>query len=161
MLRTESSAVNQMHRRLHRPGFCPEQKRFGNALPRHERALRGLVRDVYATRFGDAAAQTIEAKLSERELETLRRALRTRPPGSDPLTMVDYLYLGQLPPLLFANEVWQDVKSRLSDQSGCQAASASCDRPDCTCSKRNRARSRSGAGSSAQGNCRMQRRSGV
>ena len=80
-----------------------------------ERALRALVRDIYAAKFGGAAASTIEAKLSERERETLTRALRTRPPGSDPLTMVDYLYLGQLPALLFASEVWHYVKSKLND----------------------------------------------
>ena len=45
------------------------------------------------------------------------RALRSRPPGSDPLTVVDYLYLGQLPPLLFANDVWQEVRSRLRDEA--------------------------------------------
>jgi hypothetical protein len=28
---------------------------------------------------------------------------------------VDYLYLGQLPALLFASEVWQYVKSKLND----------------------------------------------
>ena len=70
-----------------------------------ERALRRLVREVYASRFGDTAAAAIEAKLPERDREALSRALRTRPPGSDPLTVVDYLYLGQLPPLLFANDV--------------------------------------------------------
>jgi hypothetical protein len=41
------------------------------------------------------------------------RALRSRPPGSDPLTILDYLYLAALPPLLFANDVWQDAKTRL------------------------------------------------
>ena len=68
-----------------------------------------------ANRRRPDAAPTIQAKLKERERETLTRALRTRPPGSDPLTVVDYLYLGQLPALLFASEVWQYVKSRLSD----------------------------------------------
>ena len=52
--------------------------------------------------------------MPERERETLARALRTRPPGSDPLTVVDYLYLGQLPALLFASEVWQYVKPKLN-----------------------------------------------
>ena len=66
-------------------------------------------------KFGDAAASTIEAKLPEPEREILTRALRRRPPGSDSLTVVDYLYLGQLPALLFASEVWQYVKSKMSD----------------------------------------------
>ena len=52
--------------------------------------------------------------MPERERETLARALRTRPPGSDPLTVVDYLYLGQLPALLFASAVWQYVKPKLN-----------------------------------------------
>ena len=97
------------------PWFLPGTEAVWQRIGETERALRTLVREVYATKFGDAAASTIEAKLSERERETLTRALRTRPPGSDPLTVVDYLYLGQLPALLFANEVWQHVKSKLND----------------------------------------------
>jgi hypothetical protein len=96
------------------PWFLPGAEAVWQRISETERALRALVRDVYAIKFGDAAASTIEAKLPERERETLARALRTRPPGSDPLTLVDYLYLGQLPPLLFANEVWPDVKLRIS-----------------------------------------------
>lgn len=99
------------------PWFLPGAEAVWQRIGETERALRALVRDVYATKFGDAAAPTIQAKLSERERETLTRALRTRPPGSDPLTVVDYLYLGQLPGLLFASEVWQSVKSKLSDDA--------------------------------------------
>jgi hypothetical protein len=55
--------------------------------------------------------------LPARERETLARALRARPVGADPLTLVDYLYLGQLPPLLFANDVWPLAKARLGDTS--------------------------------------------
>jgi hypothetical protein len=97
------------------PWFLPGTEAVWQRIGETERALRALVRDVYATKFGDSAASIIEAKLSERERETLTRALRTRPPGSDPLTVVDYLYLGQLPSLLFASEVWQYVKAKLSD----------------------------------------------
>ena len=97
------------------PWFLPGAEAVWQRIGETERALRALVRGVYATKFGDAAASTIEAKLSERERETLTRALRTRPPGSDPLTVVDYLYLGQLPALLFASEVWQYAKAKLSD----------------------------------------------
>ena len=32
--------------------------------------------------------------------------------GSEPLSIVDYLYLGQLPPLLFATDAWQDARQR-------------------------------------------------
>ena len=95
--------------------FLPGAEAVWQRIGETERALRALVREVYATKFGDAAARTIEAKLPERERETLTRALRTRPPGSDPLTVVDYLYLNQLPALLFASEVWQYVKAKLSD----------------------------------------------
>jgi hypothetical protein len=97
------------------PWFLPGTKAVWQRIRETERALRALVRDAYATKFGDSAASIIEAKLSERERETLTRALRTRPPGSDPLTVVDYLYLGQLPSLLFASEVWQYAKAKLSD----------------------------------------------
>ena len=91
------------------PGTEPVWQRIGET----ERALRALVRDVYSAKFGDAAASTIQSKLPEREQETLARALRSRPPGSDPLTVVDYLYLGQLPTLLFANEIWEYVRGQL------------------------------------------------
>ena len=94
--------------------FLPGAEAVWQRIGETERALRALVRDVYAMKFGDGAAATIEAKLSERERETLTRALRTRPPGSDPLSVVDYLYLNQLPALLFASDVWQYVKSKLS-----------------------------------------------
>jgi hypothetical protein len=97
------------------PWFLPGAQAVWQRIAETERALRALVREVYATKFGDGAAATIQAKLPEREQETLTRALRTRPVGSDPMTVVDYLYLGQLPPLLFASEVWQHVRPRLGD----------------------------------------------
>jgi hypothetical protein len=62
-----------------------------------ERALRAVVREVYAARFRETAAQRIEEALPERERESLARALRARPAGSEPLSIVDYLYLSQLP----------------------------------------------------------------
>ena len=108
-----------------------------------------------ATRFGDGAAASIEAKLPERERETLTRALRSRPAGSDPLTVVDYLYLGQLPPLLFANDVWQYAKTRLSDAADAKQRLQLAHCPDRPCPKRNRARARSRAGPSAQSDCSM------
>jgi hypothetical protein len=99
------------------PWFLPGAEVVWQRIVDTERALRSLVREVYASRFGDTAAETIQAKLPERDRESLMRALRSRPPGSDPLTVVDYLYLGQLPPLLFANDVWQEVRSRLRDEA--------------------------------------------
>jgi hypothetical protein len=74
-------------------------------------------RAVYAARFGEAAARKIEETLPEREREGLARALRARPAGSEPLSIVDYLYLGQLPSLLFAADTWQDFRRRLIDAS--------------------------------------------
>ena len=41
-----------------------------------ERALRAVVREVYAARFRETAAQRIEEALPERERESLARALR-------------------------------------------------------------------------------------
>jgi hypothetical protein len=68
------------------------------------------VRSVYAAHFVEAAAHRIEQALSERERETLTRALRGRDAAGDGLVIVDYLYLGQLPPLLFAPELWQETR---------------------------------------------------
>ena len=70
---------------------------------------------LYVARFGEAAARRIEDALPERDRETLARALRARPEGSEPLSIVDYLYLAQLPPLLFAADVWQNARVRLGD----------------------------------------------
>ena len=44
--------------------------------------------------------------------ERLERALRARAAGADPLSIVDYLYLAQLPALLFAAEVWPTARTR-------------------------------------------------
>ena len=49
-----------------------------------ERALRAVVREVYAARFREMAAQRIEEALPERERESLARALRARPAVSKP-----------------------------------------------------------------------------
>ncbi|MDQ3347742.1 MAG: DUF262 domain-containing protein [Acidobacteriota bacterium] len=95
------------------PWFLPGAEAVWQRIMKTERALRGVVREVYAARFGDGAARRIEEGLPERERETLVRALRGRPAGSEPLSIVDYLYLGQLPPLLFAADVWQDARRRL------------------------------------------------
>ena len=76
--------------------------------------MRLLVREVYVERFGENAPRRIEEALPDRDREVLTRALRARPPGSDPLSIADYLYLGQLPSLLFAKETWQQARLRLS-----------------------------------------------
>jgi hypothetical protein len=95
------------------PWFLPGAEAVWQSIVNTERALRAVVREVYATRFGEAAARRIEEALPESEREILTRALRARPAGSDPLSIVDYLYLGQLPPLLFATDVWQDARRRV------------------------------------------------
>ncbi len=97
------------------PWFLPGTEAVWQRIVETERALRGVVRDVYAARFGESAARKIEEGLPEREREAVARALRARPAGSEPLSMVDYLYLGQLPPLLFAADAWQDARRRLGD----------------------------------------------
>ena len=78
-----------------------------------ERALRSLVRKVYAGTYGDSAVRKIEEALTEREREILARALRARPAVSEPLSIVDYLYLGQLLSLLFAPSAWQYLREKL------------------------------------------------
>ena len=96
------------------PWFLPGAEAVWLRIVETERALRGVVREVYAARFGEAAAQRIEGALPERERETLARALRSRPAGSEPLSIVDYLYLGQLPRLLFEADVQQEARGRFS-----------------------------------------------
>ena len=78
-----------------------------------ERALRGAVRDVYVARFGESAATMIEEALPEGERQSLARALRSRPAGADTLSIVDYLYIKQLPVLLFRSEVQEEARRRL------------------------------------------------
>jgi hypothetical protein len=94
------------------PWFLPGAEAVWQRIAEAERALRGVVREVYSARFGDAAALKIEETIPEREREGLVRALRARPAGSEPLSIVDYLYIGQLPPLLFAADVWQTARDR-------------------------------------------------
>lgn len=92
------------------PWFLPGSEAVWQNIAETERALRAVVRDVYANRFGNRAAVKIEDSLSEPERESLSRSLRARPSGTDALSVVDYLYLAQLPPLLFAQDVWQYAK---------------------------------------------------
>ena len=99
------------------PWFLPGAEAVWQRIVDTERALRALAREVYAECFGQSAARRIEETLPERERETLARALRARPQGSDPLSIVDYLYLAQLPPLLFATDVWPHARLRLGAAS--------------------------------------------
>lgn len=95
------------------PWFLPGTEEAWTSIAETERSLRALVRGAYAKRFEGKAAAAIEGALSEPERQSLSRALRSRPAGADPLTIVDYLYLGQLPALLFANDVWPQVSAAL------------------------------------------------
>jgi len=95
------------------PWFLPGAEEVWRNIAETERALRGVVRDVYLARFPQAAATKIEEALPEQAREALGRALRGRPAGADPLSVVDYLYLGQLSPLLFPNDIWQEARPRL------------------------------------------------
>lgn len=94
------------------PWFLPGSESVWQRIVETERALRSVVREVYAARFGEAAARRIAEALPERERETLARGLRSRPDGADALSVVDYLYLGQLPALLFATDIWAAARDR-------------------------------------------------
>jgi hypothetical protein len=97
------------------PWFLPGAEAVWQHIAETERALRGVLRQVYAGCFGDAASNRIQEALSEQEREVLARATRARPTGSEPLSIVDYLYLGQIPHLLFEGEIWQTARRHFGD----------------------------------------------
>ncbi len=99
------------------PWFLPGAESTWHRIVETERGLRRVVREVYTTRFAEAAARRIEEALPESARESLSRALRARPAGSDPLTVVDFLYLAQLPPLLFHSDVQQESRRRFGGAS--------------------------------------------
>jgi len=99
------------------PWFLTGAELVWQRIGETERALRAVVRKVYSESFGEAAARRVEERLPEREREILTRALRARPAGSEPLSIVDYLYLGQLPALLFSVDVWQNARYCFGDAS--------------------------------------------
>jgi hypothetical protein len=96
------------------PWFLPGAEIVWQRIVETERALRGIVREVYAALFAEAAARRIEESVPERERESFARALRARPAGAEALSVVDYLYLGQLPSLLFAADIWQEARRHFS-----------------------------------------------
>jgi hypothetical protein len=97
------------------PWFLPGAEQVWKLIAEVERALRIVVREVYLAKYGSFAAERIEERLPEAERQTLTRALRTRPAAADALTLVDYLYLGQLLSLLFVNDIWPLVHARLRE----------------------------------------------
>jgi hypothetical protein len=70
---------------------------------------------VYTNHFGHEAGNAIVAALDGRERESLERASRNLPTGADRLGLVDYLYIGQLPGLLFRPDVWPEARVRFRD----------------------------------------------
>ena len=94
------------------PWFLPGAEIVWQQIVETERALRGLIREVYSKLFAGEAARHIEEALDTHAREALGRALRSRPAGADPLSVVDYLYLAQLPGLLFSDRAWQEARTR-------------------------------------------------
>jgi len=99
------------------PWFLPGAETVWARIAEVERALRELVRSVYSARFQGQAAARIEQALPEREREGLARSLRSRPAAAEALSVVDYLYLGQLSSLLFTNETQQETRTHLGGGS--------------------------------------------
>ncbi|MBK7540124.1 MAG: hypothetical protein IPI49_33165 [Myxococcales bacterium] len=97
------------------PWFMPGAEAVWAQIAVTERGLRKVVREIYSGKYGAGAAARIEKALPEPERESLARALRSQQAGADPLGIVDYLYLRQLPNLLTANDVWADAKVRLGN----------------------------------------------
>ena len=97
------------------PWFMPGADIVWSQIAAAERALRAVVREIYGMKYGAGAAARIEKALPDHEREALARALRSQQPGAEPLSLVDYLYLKQLPTLLIANDVWADAKVRLGN----------------------------------------------
>lgn len=95
------------------PWFLPGTEAVWARIADAELSLRSLVRKVYSARFPVDAAARVEQALPEREREVLARSLRSRPAGTDPLGVVDFLYIGQLVTLLFAQETQQEARLQL------------------------------------------------
>lgn len=95
------------------PWFLPGAQVVWEEIANVERALRRTVRRVYSTVYGQNAAKNIESFFKNQEKESLERALQSRGPDREPMGIVDFLYLGQLPALLFANDVWSKTKELL------------------------------------------------
>jgi hypothetical protein len=95
------------------PWFLPGAETVWQRIAETERTLRKVVREAYASRFGNEARNRIEATLTEFDRDRLARARRSLPAAADPLQIVDYLYLAQLPALLFTNEVWPQAQAKL------------------------------------------------
>jgi hypothetical protein len=96
------------------PWFLPGAESVWKRIGEAELRLRAAVRSVYSNRFGHEAGSALVAALDGRERESLERASRNLPAGAERLGLVDYLYIGQLPGLLFRPDVWAEARSRFS-----------------------------------------------
>jgi hypothetical protein len=94
------------------PWFLPGAEVVWKRIAEAELCLRTFVRGVYAKQFGDGAGKAIAAALDDHAREILARASKNMPVGADPLGLVDYLYIAQLPGLLFKCDVWPEARSR-------------------------------------------------
>lgn len=99
------------------PWFLPGAEVVWQRIADVELKLRNVVRNSYQQRFGDKAGAVIEGALDASEREVLARAVRNRPSGVNDLGVVDYLYLAQLPRLLFKPDIWQDARSNFGGDS--------------------------------------------
>lgn len=102
------------------PWFFPGADAVWRRIAETELRLRQIVREVYTAMFGEQAAEKIGERaenivsaLNEQEPDTLTRALRGRPPGADPLSVVDYFYLAQLPAVLLDPHTKEEANRRL------------------------------------------------
>ena len=130
-------------RRSRHRGSCQAPRPYGSALGRP--SARCVASSVKSTLH--ASARRPRGELRKRCLSAngrrLARAAQGAPPrDSEPLSIVDYLYLGQIPPLLFAADAWQDFASPFRRCAGREAAASVCHRPDRACPQRNRSRPR-------------------
>jgi hypothetical protein len=102
------------------PWFLPGAEVVWSRIGETERALRQLVRAVYKEQFGDRAPAALEAALGPDHREVVAKASRNVQ-LADPLGMLDYLYLAQLPALLFKPDVWPTAQQALGGRGDAKA----------------------------------------
>jgi hypothetical protein len=99
------------------PRSLPASAAVWQRIAETEQALRAVIPAVYVASFKEDAARRIEQALPEQERASSVRALRARPVTPEPLTVIDYSYLAQLPSLLFTNAVWESAHDQLGGSS--------------------------------------------
>lgn len=98
------------------PWFLPGAEIVWARIGETERALRQLVKAIYSSQFGERASVFLDEALGAKERETVVKAIRGAH-LADPLGLLDYLYLAQLPALLFKPGVWPAAKQALGGRS--------------------------------------------